>query len=407
MSTERRFSPTGSLVWGLAASQLFGWATLYYAFTLFVQPMRQELGWSDTALNGALTFGLFIGDLAAIPIGRWVDRRGGHAIMTAGAALGALALVLWSGVHHLVSFYAIWGLIGLAQASSLINPAMTVVTANVTDYRRAITYVSFVTGLASSLAWPMANQLIAAFGWRPALLALAIVQIAVPLLVNAIVLRGTRGTRVDHEPMPLGSDAGRASPLRQVMRLPAFWTFALAFSIYWFVSAGTTIHMLPILRERGIAQDTAVVLVSLYGPAQVFGRMALFVLVPDFSARSTGRIMFPLWAFTLLLLLVIKPLGLSGLIIFSMLFGSTMGTLLILRQTGVVEIFGARGYGTITGALSTVSILPRTTAPWIFALMRDSFGGYDGVIAIMFVLTAIGCVAYWSATRAAQDGAAA
>ena len=406
MTGERRFSPTGSLVWGLAASQLLGWATLYYAFTLFVKPMHEELGWSVTAMNGALTFGLFVGDLSAIPIGRWVDRHGGHAIMTVGAALGAVALLLWSGVHHIGSFYAIWALIGLAQASSLMNPAMTVLTANVADYRRGITYVSFVTGLAASLAWPMTDQLIRALGWRSALWALALIQIAIPMLLNAIVLRGTRAARPSDEPMPLGSDAHRASPLRQVMGLPTFWAFAAAFSIYWFVSAGTTIHMLPILLERGVSQDTAIVLVSLYGPAQVFGRMALFVLVPDFSARHTGRIMYPLWTMTLLLLLVIKPLGLSGLIIFSLLFGSTMGTLLILRQTGVVEIFGARGYGTITGALSTVSILPRTTAPWIFALMRDSFGGYDWVIAIMFVLTTVGSVAYWIATRGPAAAAA-
>ncbi|HVL72113.1 MAG TPA: hypothetical protein VM434_09530, partial [Beijerinckiaceae bacterium] len=47
---EKR-SATGSLVWGLALTQLVGWGTLYFAFALFVAPMEAELGWSRADLN--------------------------------------------------------------------------------------------------------------------------------------------------------------------------------------------------------------------------------------------------------------------------------------------------------------------------------------------------------------------
>ena len=46
-----------ALVWALATAQLVSWGILYYGFSLFVVPMESELGWSRTALNGALSLG--------------------------------------------------------------------------------------------------------------------------------------------------------------------------------------------------------------------------------------------------------------------------------------------------------------------------------------------------------------
>src|SRR5918998_6555976 len=102
---ERRFAASSALVWGLGVTQLVGWGTLYFAFSLFVEPMEAELGWSRADLNGALAAGLLAGGLAAIPVGQWIDRRGGHALMTLGAAFAAVLLALWSQVDTLAGFY--------------------------------------------------------------------------------------------------------------------------------------------------------------------------------------------------------------------------------------------------------------------------------------------------------------
>jgi hypothetical protein len=40
---ERRFAASSALVWGLGLAQLVGWGTLYFAFSLFVEPMEAEL----------------------------------------------------------------------------------------------------------------------------------------------------------------------------------------------------------------------------------------------------------------------------------------------------------------------------------------------------------------------------
>lgn len=394
MRSRALFPSDGRLIWGLAISQLVGWGTMYFAFGLFVRPMQNELGWSANALNGALTLGLFVADLVALPVGFWVDRNGGRLIMTSGAALGAAALILWSCATSLWHFYLAWLLIGIAQAASLINPAMTVLAANVRDYRRAVTYVSLLTGLSSTFAWPATSWLIDTYGWRRALVGLAILQLAVPMLVNLYALHGTTG----HLAEPRRSEASSDFRLSDIVGQRAFWAFAAAFGVYWFVGSGLTIHLIPMLQEQGIEVQTIVAIMALQGPAQVLGRMALLLFAHDISARQLGRVVFPLWGGALLLLLFLVPAGLSGLVTFAIVYGGAFGTLLIVRSTGIVEIFGSRGYGAITGALSSVSILPRTMAPLGFALLHTALGSYRPVIWLMFGLTMLGSVAFWIAS---------
>lgn len=79
---------------GLAVSQLVSWGVLYCAFAVIVEPMGAETGWTKAEMHGAQSLGLVISGLAAYAVGRQIDRRGGRSLMTAGAILGSLAVVL-------------------------------------------------------------------------------------------------------------------------------------------------------------------------------------------------------------------------------------------------------------------------------------------------------------------------
>jgi hypothetical protein len=67
------------MVWTMAVAQIISWGTLFYAFSLFVVPMQESLGWSRPVLNGALSLGLLSTGVVAFPIGTWIDRHGGGA----------------------------------------------------------------------------------------------------------------------------------------------------------------------------------------------------------------------------------------------------------------------------------------------------------------------------------------
>lgn len=402
-TASRPFRPNGPLIWGLTISQIMGWGALYHCFPVYMRPMQDEFGWSVTDLNLALTLGLIVCDLAAIPVGHWIDRRGGHASMTFGAVLGAAMIGLWSQVNDLFFFYAIWAMIGLAQALSLGNSPAAVVTANVRDYRRGLAYLSFFSTLASTIAIPAASVLVSTLGWRQGLVVQAILQLCGPALINAVALRGTRGG-MTRDPRASGGERG-VSPVRSVMRRKAFWLLALACAVHWFVSMSISVHILSLMRERGLGQEAAVAIIALNGPASVVGRLMMFYLVPGNSGLVTGRIAFPVFSIGVLLLAVAGGGGPWGFAAYAITFGMSAGVLMIVRQTSVAEIFGVRGYGAITGALATVAIVPRTSSPVAVAFLRDWFGSYDKVIWILFALTVVGTVAFYLAASQRRDEA--
>ena len=388
----RVHSASGVLVWGLALGQLVGWGTLYFAFALFVAPMEAELGWSRADLNGALTVGLLATGLASIPFGWWMDRHGPRLLMTAGALLGALCLALWSQVSTPIAFYGVWVGIGLATAATVQDLPYAIASANIADYRRAIASILLLGGLSSTVFYPLTKVLIEAFGWRHALLILAVLQL-VPAAVYLVLLPGLRGSRTDERAADAAARGG--SPLKAALKRPAFWGLSLCFGAQTFAFTGITFHMIPLLTERGLSLDAIVAAMALIGPAQVIGRAALMVFGKRASARFLGRVVVPLMPLAMVLLLTMAPFGLAGLALFALVFGTANGIITIVRATGIAEILGARGYGAISGAMNLVLTVPRTAAPLAIAAVWQAQGRYDAALWLLVSITAVGAVAFW------------
>jgi predicted MFS family arabinose efflux permease len=396
---ERRHAASSALVWGLGTSQLVGWGTLYFAFSVFVEPMEAELGWSRADLNGALAVGLLTAGLASILLGQWLDHHGGHAIMTLGAAFGAVLLALWSRVDTVAGFYLVWIGIGLATASTVQDLPFAVVAANVKDYRRAIAYVAFLGGLSSTVFVPLSKLLIDWFGWRDALLALAIIQLLIPAVVNGIILKGTRGSRSGERASP-AVVAGGPSPVRRAVARPAFWGLAVCFTAQTLFFNGITFHIIPLLRERGLDLDTIVWALALFGPAQLAARVFLVMSGEMASARVAGRIGTLLFPTAVLVLLFVGQLGVVAALAYVLLFGLANGVFTVVRAAGVVEILGSRGYGAIMGALNLIMVVPRAAAPVAVAAVWELTGNYDAVIWLLAALTVAGAAAFWLASAA-------
>jgi hypothetical protein len=64
------------MVVSLGSAQVTSWGVLYYAFSVFLDPMQREFGWSRTQLTAAYSLALLISGVAAFPLGAWLDRHG-------------------------------------------------------------------------------------------------------------------------------------------------------------------------------------------------------------------------------------------------------------------------------------------------------------------------------------------
>jgi len=118
-----------AIVRALAITQTVGYGTLYYSFAVFLVPMAADLHASTGAITGAFTASVLTSAVLAVPVGRWLDRHGGRALMTGGSLLGAILLAAWSQVHALWQLYLVEIGIGVACAASLYEAAFAVIIA--------------------------------------------------------------------------------------------------------------------------------------------------------------------------------------------------------------------------------------------------------------------------------------
>ncbi len=384
------------LLWALAAAQVVSWGAVYYSFSLFVVPMEAELAWSRTAINGALSLGLLTSGLAAYPVGRWIDRHGGRALMTAGSALATVLLAAWSRTDSLAGFYAIWIGLGLALAATLYEPVFAVVTRRFPDsYRTRITALTLIGGFASTVFIPLTQLFISELGWRDALLALALCNAAICIPVHGIVLRD----RAVRAPGTADSGGGTADDdaLRRALRHPVFWGLIACFTAYYTAFSAMTFHIVPLLTERSVPIVTIVAALAVIGPAQVAGRIVLLAWRDSLTAATVGRVattMFP----ASILMLIVFPASITALFLAAAVYGAANGVFTIVRGTAVPELMWKEGYGAINGALTFPANVAKAIAPYGAAVIWNASGNYNAVLWSMFAAGIAAALGFWYAS---------
>src|SRR3712207_5935968 len=137
--------------------------------------MNGELGWSKPELTAAFSLGLVGSALGAVPVGRMIDLGHGRLVMTAGSLAAAAFLFLWSRVESYPAFLFIWLCLGATMSAVLYEPGFAVLTHRLGPLsRRGITIMTLVGGFASTVFVPLTHVLIEGFGWRTALVILAL-----------------------------------------------------------------------------------------------------------------------------------------------------------------------------------------------------------------------------------------
>jgi MFS family permease len=79
----------------LCLTQITSWGVLYDAFPVLAVQITADTDWSPPVVTAAFSAALVTSAVIGIWVGRQLDRRGPHAIMTAGSVLGPIALPQW------------------------------------------------------------------------------------------------------------------------------------------------------------------------------------------------------------------------------------------------------------------------------------------------------------------------
>jgi sugar phosphate permease len=385
------------IVAALAVTETVSFGILYYAFTVFVTPMQAALGWSTATITGAFSLSLVVSGVCAPLVGTWVDRHGARALMTAGSLLAGALLVAWSFVEAPWTLYAVFGLMGLATAAVLYEPAFAVVAVWFERRRSAaLTVLTFVAGFASVIFIPLAAYLVESLGWRDALRTLAFVQVLVTVPLHAIVLRRRPedvGQRVDGEPAGAPRRAPRRASLTPAAAFatPAFGRLTFAFAASMAVVLGLGVHMVPVLLRRGMDPLEAAAAAAAIGIMALPGRLIFTPLGAIWPRGLVTASIFVLQTLALLaLLLVPGPVGVWS---FVALYGAGFGAITPARAALVAETFGAAHYGAIAGRMTIYGTGARALAPVTVGVLVTATGGDQVALVGLAGLTLAAAVA--------------
>jgi MFS family permease len=391
MSTPE-IKPFRQIVWPLAIAETIVWAAMFYSFPALILVWEQDLGWSKTELSGALTLSLVVSAVLAPVVGRLIDHGLGRFTFTGCALLGAVLLALLSRVTSLWQFYLVWFGIGVAMAGALYEACFAVLTrAMGTGAKRAITLVTLIAGFAGTVSFPTAYVLVGFVGWRGAVLSFAV---AVALVAAPLIWRGARLAEESRESDTHPTSLKTREALL-VLRHTTFWLLAISFAMIALEHGVLLTHLLPLLDERGIHGETAILAASMIGPMQVAGRLAMMAAERHVSILAIAAASYVALGIAALSLLGTSsiPTLLVGFVLFQ---GSGYGVTSIVRPVVTAEFLGRANFGVISGLLALPFITATAAAPTVAAFVWER-GGYDRVIMLAITAAGVGLMALLSA----------
>ncbi|MGZ6391221.1 MAG: MFS transporter [Ktedonobacterales bacterium] len=370
-------------------TEMVSWGVLYYAFTVFVKPMHAALGWSTAELSGAFSLALLVSAVAALPVGRWLDRHGTRWLMTCGSCVAALLVLAWGRVDNLGVFYLIWCGIGITMAAVLYEPAFALVATWFRRRRaRALTVLTFIAGFASVVFVPLAQWLVQAQGWRAALVTLALLLALITIPLHAVVLRRRPADLglapdgiADMSPAPLaqvahGSEEG--VPTNVALHGSTFWWIAAAFALTMLAAGAITVHLVPYLIDSGYSPGFAASMVGLIGIMALPGRLVFTMLGELIPRRLVTAMLFLLQAVALPALVLIP--GVGGVLCFVVLFGAGFGAITPARAALVADHYGSTHYARINSVLGLFVTGARAVAPVGVGIVYDLLGSYPPIL---------------------------
>ncbi|OOC53566.1 MFS transporter [Nocardiopsis sinuspersici] len=361
------------------------YGVLFYAFPVLSPAIAADTGWTLTTVTALFSASQVVAGLGSVAVGRWLHRRGPRPVMTAAALVAVPSLAVLASAGDLWLFGAAWLAAGAAMSGLFYPPAFAALTHWYEQGRvRALTALTLVAGLASTVFAPLTAALEQAWGWRGAYLVLAAVLALVVVPLHAFALPPAWSAPVAH-----GGSGAPGAAVRAVVRGRAFWALTASLALGSLTVYAVVVNLVPLLAARGLDAATAAWALGLGGVGQVLGRLVYAPLERRSAPVPRAVAVLGACAATTLLLALV-PGPWAVLMAVAVLAGMARGVLTLLKATAVADRWGTGGYAAISGLMHLPLMLAVALAPWIGAALAGVLGGYPAAFAVLGALAAVG-----------------
>lgn len=367
---------------------------------LLVTPLHENYSWDRGQIALAASVNMILFGLTAPFAAALMDRVGIRRVVVGALLLVSAGALLTSFMSQPWQLVAYWGvLIGLGSGCLTMTFAASI-TADWFDKRRGL-----VTGALSSsshlgqlIFLPLLAWSVDRFDWRPPVVTLAFVALAVAALVFLLLrdhpadvgAKPYGATEFVPKPAPAPGAARRTvAVLVGALRTGPFWLLAGMFVICGASTNGIMwSNWAPAAHDHGMAVTAAASMLSLIGIFSALGAIFSGWLTDRFDPRRLLTVYFAIRALTLLAL----PLVFSSTVTVLMIaFVVVYGLVDVATVPPVIEL-SRRVYGEdgpiVFGWANSAHQLGAGAAAFLGATARDMFGTYD----VVWTALSVACV---------------
>ncbi|AWT52144.1 MFS transporter [Mycolicibacterium smegmatis] len=363
----------------LCVTEITSWGVLYYAFTVLSASISSDTGWSAPAVTGAFSAGLVTSALMGIVVGRWLDRYGPRWIMTIGSVLGVVAVLAVIVAPNYACFVAAWILAGVAMSGVFYAPAFAALTRYFAPNAvRALTVLTLVAGLSSTVFAPLTAALGSHLNWRQTYLVLAALLAVITIPAHLFGLRRPWPPVQHHHAVEAPTRTARSAPFLALM---------VSFALAALASYAVIVNLVPLMVQRGFSTSAAAVALGLGGAGQVLGRLGYQTMARRIGVVLRTVLIMAAVAVTTALLGVFTTL--AALVAASIVAGMARGIMTLLQATAVTDRWGTTHYGHLSGMLMAPIMITTALGPFVGAALASLLDGYDAMFLVLGVVAAV------------------
>lgn len=364
------------------------------------KPMSDELGWSRSAVAGAMAGGTLLGGVLAPVAGGLADRLGPRILIPVGAGLMALATLAIPFAREPWHFYAAYMPGRAISQMTVIGIVPLTAVANWFHVMRprALGLVTMAVPLGAAVLAIGYQLLMNAYDWRAPFYVLAALLVCVVMVPSAVLLR--------RQPEDLGLlPDGRASStrssaegqhgrhatasiddnwtLREAMKTSTLWIIAVSLGLGTLGSGGMAFNLAAFFTDANFDPTLAAGTLSVFAFTGAVGSGLWGYAAERFSIRWLSAATYAISGLSLGLLLV-EPTPLLAYA-FAAIFGLTARGESAIGPILVAHFYGRRSFGAINGMISPFNMAGLGLGPVVAAATFDLTGSYHGII-LAFIL---------------------
>ncbi|RKF45043.1 MFS transporter [Paraburkholderia fungorum] len=351
----------------LSVTQIIGWGTVGLP-SIVGRQMASDLKMDISYVFAASSVLYVVMGLWAPFLAKVFARFGARRVMIGGTILSAFGFLLLAVCRGPLLYFSGWVALGTAGSATLSTAAYIMLNELTgPNAKRAIGGLMLVTGLSSSVFWPIASLLAKAVGWHAtcAVYAGMLVLISLPLYVFG--LPASVPPKDQHRQR--ASNSTPSTPARK----GTFYLIATAITLNAFVTFGFNAIFIELLKAVGLPAMQAVAFGSVLGVIQVSARAVDFLGGAKWDGISTGvfaGIVLPLS----MALLVLDYGSHTAVAVFVVLYGLGSGSLAVARATIPLVFYDKADYASAASRIALPLNVISAAAPPLFIALLTRFG---------------------------------